>query len=91
MHNGQHKSVKAILKKGGSVRGMDRWRMRSCLDPVRTAGLRPGRTSAAMLATAEVLTAALNNPTGLAASHQITAYIGSVYVSSNGHDSLQAV
>lgn len=58
---------------------------------VRTAGPCSDRTSTAMLATAEVLTAALNNPTGLAVSRQITAYIGSVYVSSNGHDSLQAV
>lgn len=41
--------------------------------------------------TAEVLTAALNQLTGLGASYQITAYIGSVKVSSNECDSLQAI
>lgn len=43
----------------------------------------------AVLAT--VLTTALNNLTSFCASHQISDYVGSVWVSSNGHDSLWIV
>lgn len=72
-HHGQPSKTR-----GGSTGWMDGYTDVWKYDVAWAKGQCPDRFGVAMLAAAEVLTAALNSLTGSGASCQITAYIGSV-------------